>query len=55
LRLASDAAHALGLPLPAAALAETLFRAASAQGYGRAGTQAIHHVIDGLSATGKLG
>jgi 3-hydroxyisobutyrate dehydrogenase len=53
LRLAADAAHALGLPLPAAALAETLFRAASAQGYGKAGTQAIHHVIDSLGKGGS--
>jgi 3-hydroxyisobutyrate dehydrogenase len=45
LRLASEAAHSMSLPLPAAALAETLFRAASAQGHGRDGTQAVYHVI----------
>ncbi len=49
LHLAADAAHKLGVPLPAAALAENLFRAASAQGLGRCGTQAIYHVIRGLA------
>ena len=48
LRIAHDAAHELGVPLPGAALAETLFRAASAQGHGRDGTQAIYHVIRNL-------
>ena len=45
LNLAHDAAHALSLPLPAAALAETLFRAASAEGFGRDGTQAVYKVL----------
>ena len=45
LRLASEAAHSLGVPLPAAGLAESLFRAASALGHGRDGTQAIYEVI----------
>ncbi len=48
LRLAHEAAHEMGLPLPGAALAETLIRAASAQGHGRDGTQAVYHVIEGL-------
>ncbi len=48
LHLAADAAHKLGVPLPAAALAENLFRAASAQGHGRDGTQSIYHVLRGL-------
>jgi 3-hydroxyisobutyrate dehydrogenase len=45
LRLASEAAHSLGVPLPAAGLAESLFRAGSAMGHGRDGTQAIYEVI----------
>ncbi len=48
LRLAHDAAHEVGAPLPGAALAETLFRAASAQGHGRDGTQALIHVLERL-------
>ena len=48
LALAHEAAHELGVPLPGAALAETLMRAASAQGHGRDGTQAVYHVIRGL-------
>jgi len=52
-RLARDAAEALGLSLPGAALAETIFQAASAQGYGRCGTQAIYHVIRNLRKGGK--
>lgn len=50
LRLAHDAAHELGIALPGAALAETLFRAASAQGHGRDGTQTVYHVIERLKA-----
>jgi 3-hydroxyisobutyrate dehydrogenase-like beta-hydroxyacid dehydrogenase len=45
LRLAGDAAHNLGLPLPAASLAEVMFRSASAQGYGRDGTQSVVEVL----------
>lgn len=45
LRIAHEAAHDLGVPLPGAALTEAIFRAASAQGYGRDGTQAVYHVI----------
>jgi 3-hydroxyisobutyrate dehydrogenase len=45
LHLAAEAAHELGAPLPGAALAETLFRAASVQGHGRDGTQALYEVI----------
>ncbi len=48
LDLAHGAAHELGVPLPGAALAETLFRAASAQGHGRDGTQALFAVIEKL-------
>jgi 3-hydroxyisobutyrate dehydrogenase len=48
LRLASQVAHDLSLPLPGTALAEVLFRAASAQGHGRDGTQSIYEVIGGL-------
>ena len=36
-----DAVAGAGVPLPAASLAESFFRAASAQGLGRNGTQAI--------------
>lgn len=49
LHLAGEAAHALGLPLAGAALAETFFRAAAAQGHGRDGTQAIYEVIRSLA------
>jgi 3-hydroxyisobutyrate dehydrogenase len=45
LRLAVEAAHEMGLPMPGAALAESIFRAASAQGLGREGTQAVYHVV----------
>jgi len=48
LHLAHEAAHALSLPLPGATLAETLFRAASAEGFGRDGTQAIYKVLCAL-------
>lgn len=48
LRLAHDAAHECSAPLPAAALAETLFRAASIQGYGKEGTQAMVKVLRAL-------
>jgi len=48
LRLASVAAGDLAVPLPGAALAEVLFRAASARGHGRDGTQAIYEVIAAL-------
>ncbi|NIA06510.1 MAG: NAD-binding protein [Actinobacteria bacterium] len=42
------AAQDLKVPLPGTALAETLFRAASAQSFGREGTQAIYKVVRGL-------
>jgi len=45
LHLAHEVAHSLNLPLPCAALAETLFRAASAHGHGRDGTQAIYELV----------
>ena len=48
LRLTADVAHRLGVPLPTTALAETMFRAASVQGHGFDGTQAVVHVIRGL-------
>lgn len=49
LHLAGEAAHRLSLPLAGTALAETMFRAASAQGLGRQGTQAIYEVVRRLS------
>ena len=45
LRLAHDAAHHLKVTLPAAALAETMFRAGSALGLGDEGIQAIYKVV----------
>jgi len=45
LHLAAQAAHELSVPLPGAALAETVFRCASAQGHGRDGTQAVYEAI----------
>jgi len=48
LRLAADAAHELGVPLPTTALAEAIFRAASVQGHGLDGTQSVIHVLRGL-------
>jgi 3-hydroxyisobutyrate dehydrogenase-like beta-hydroxyacid dehydrogenase len=48
LRLAQEAAAALKVPLPGAALAEAMFRAAASQGRGRQGTQAVYHVIKAL-------
>ena len=51
LRIAHDAARELGVPLPGAALAETLFLAASEQGRGRDGTQAIYHTIRNLQGS----
>ena len=47
--LAHEAAEMLGVSLVGASLAERLFRAASAQGYGRDGTQAIYHIISQLA------
>jgi 3-hydroxyisobutyrate dehydrogenase len=52
LRIAHEAAHDLGVPLPGAALTEALFRAASTQGYGRAGTQAVYHVLQRMRGPG---
>lgn len=48
LRLASEAAHDLRAALPGTALAEVLFRSASALGHGRQGTPAIFEVIRAL-------
>lgn len=48
LHLAAQAAHRLSLPLPGAALAETMFRAASAQGFGREGTQSLYKTVRAL-------
>ena len=48
LRLANEAAGEFKTPLPGASLAQVLFAAASAQGRGRDGTQALRHVIEGL-------
>jgi 3-hydroxyisobutyrate dehydrogenase-like beta-hydroxyacid dehydrogenase len=53
LKLAEQAADELCLPLPGTALAKTLMQAASAQGYGKCGTQAVHHVIDSLGRKGQ--
>ncbi|MFP4107265.1 MAG: NAD(P)-dependent oxidoreductase [Phycisphaerae bacterium] len=52
LRLASDACHDLSLPLPGLSIVETLFRAASAEGFGREGTQAIYKTIKSLAGKG---
>jgi 3-hydroxyisobutyrate dehydrogenase len=49
LHIAAEECHRLSLALPGAALAETMFRAASAQGLGRKGTQAIYEVVKRLS------
>jgi 3-hydroxyisobutyrate dehydrogenase len=48
LHIAANAAHDLGTPLPGMALAEQLFRAASRQGFGKEGTQAMYKVIRAL-------
>jgi 3-hydroxyisobutyrate dehydrogenase-like beta-hydroxyacid dehydrogenase len=48
LRLADEAADEFGVSLPTAALAKAMFQAASRQGYGRCGTQAIYHVLRDL-------
>ena len=48
LHIAANAAHDLGTPLPGMALAEQLFRAASRQGFGKEGTQAMYKVIKAL-------
>ena len=50
LHLAAREAHELGTPLPGSALAETLFRSASAMGHGRDGTQALYEVIRRLGS-----
>ena len=50
LHLAAESAHELGVSLPGAAFAETVFRAASAQGHGKNGTQAVYEVIRKLGA-----
>lgn len=48
LGIVADTARTLKLPLQATALAETLFRAASAAGDGERGTQAVMAVLDRL-------
>jgi len=48
LHIAANAAHDLGVPLPGMALAEQLFRAASRQGFGKEGTQALYKVVRAL-------
>lgn len=53
LRIAAQACRDLHLTLPGAALAEELFQAASAQGFGRCGTQAIYHVIQPSGQAGQ--
>ena len=55
LHIAAETAHELGVALPAAALAETLFRAASAQGHGTDGTQALYEVLRRLGRPGGVG
>ncbi|MGC9455082.1 MAG: NAD(P)-dependent oxidoreductase [Phycisphaerae bacterium] len=45
LRLADEAADEFGVSLPGASLAKALFQAGSRMGYGKSGTQAIHHVL----------
>ena len=48
LRMTRELADAVATPLPTTALAETLYRAASDQGLGRQGTQAVFEVVKGL-------
>ena len=48
LRLAHEAADALNTPLPGAALAETMFRSASAMGLGREGSHALYKAVRAL-------
>ncbi len=48
LRMAHEVACDNAAALPTAAVAEALFRAASALGHGRSGTQAVYHVIKSL-------
>ena len=48
LRMTRELADAAATPLPAAALAETLYRAASDQGLGRQGTPSVFEVVKGL-------
>lgn len=48
LHIASETAHRLNLPLPGAALVETLFRAASAGGHGKDGTASLYEVVKKL-------
>jgi len=49
LRLAHDAAHQFGVPLPGAALAEWMFHVTSRQGHGRDGTQALYDTVRALA------
>jgi len=49
LHLAAEVCHRLSVPLAGASLAENMFRAASAQGLGRKGTQAIYEVVRSMS------
>ena len=48
LRLAADLADELAIDLPGASLARTLFEAASQQGHGTDGTQAVYDVVKNL-------
>jgi len=50
LRMAQGVAYDLKIPLPGMALAESLFRAASAHGFGQEGTQALYKIIRKLQA-----
>ena len=50
LRLVADQARRAGAPLPGTALAEQLFRAVSAAGGGRLGTQALITALRRLAA-----
>ena len=53
--IAHGAAHDLKVSLSGTALAETLFRAASSQGFGREGTQAVYKVVRGLQRQQRRG
>ena len=53
MRIALDEAHRMGLSLPGLALAEQLYNAVAAQGYGRKGTQALMLALEQLSGLGS--
>ncbi len=50
LHLATEAAHRSGVPLLGTPIAEAMFRAASGQGLGRCGTQALFQALTKLAA-----